>query len=287
MKGSGSVCVERTVVLPPESRLIEPYSFSSFSEVTDDSDYAADGEDTPFSTSPQKRPEVRVRDKSKSPNAICSDKESKLASCVCTVDSLEKEEELDSSRSGSECDSDEEVYGTWSSSEDDDSDFSSSSVHRVASRPLGTSVISPDQALQDPLFVSYRKQLGLLSPNLGKKKIPFSGALSPAAKLKGEVKRERHNSTNTCLVSSVIPAPIIDDLVHCVSYVIHLHVQWHTKEKGDRALYDLFDENRFPLNKRHSIQTEIPSVDDVCNFLLPIFHSERLGAEICIHACLY
>lgn len=140
----------------------------------------------------------------------------------------------------STCDSDSAPYGAWSSP--DDSDSEDSSLPRVTARPRASSTIQPDQALQEPLFARYLEQhwereddlaaaaaaadaaadaaapaAAAPAPAGARPKIPVMGdceAKSPALMLKREVRRERHNSTNTCLVNNVIPAPIIEDLVH-------------------------------------------------------------------------
>ena len=140
----------------------------------------------------------------------------------------------------STADGDSTPYSAWSSSEDSDSE--DGSVRRITARPRASSTIQPDQALQEPLFARYLVQhwereddlaaaaAAAASTDAGvpettdaaatttagsRPKIPVMGeAKSPALMLRKDLRRERHNSTNTCLVNNVIPAPIIEDLVH-------------------------------------------------------------------------
>lgn len=145
----------------------------------------------------------------------------------------------------STADSDSAPYSAWSSSEDSDSE--DGSLPRITARPRASSTIQPDQALQEPLFARYLVQhwereddlaaaaaaraaagasdtaeaagagAGAAAAPGSRPKIPVMGeceAKSPALMLRKDLRRERHNSTNTCLVNNVIPAPIIEDLVH-------------------------------------------------------------------------
>jgi len=186
----------------------------------------------------------------------------------------------------------EGFYDPWSSSEDE-CDVTPAPMHQAPS-PVrtATAAIQPNQALNEPLFLTYRKLAAARdAPALMRKKIPVSGggldAKGAAARIRGDMKRERHNSTNTCLVCSVIPAPIVKDLVHCVSSAVQLHVERHSRESGQHVYFNLFDENLFPLTKDHVEQKEVPTVDTIYNFLQPIFDSERLGAEICVMTLVY
>ena len=122
------------------------------------------------------------------------------------------------------CEDDEEMdehggfYDPWSSSEDE-CDITSSPMHGTPEpHPAPATAIQPGDALNEPLFLTYRKLAAARdAPPPMRKKIPVAATLDtkdPAARIRVDMKRERHNSTNTCLVCSVIPAPNVNDLVH-------------------------------------------------------------------------
>lgn len=61
----------------------------------------------------------------------------------------------------------------------------------------------------------------------------------------------------------------------------------HMKEGGNSCFTFSFFVGVKHTQRVHERQTEVPTVKEVNDFLQPIFHSERLGAEICIMMLAY
>lgn len=106
--------------------------------------------------------------------------------------------------------------------------------------------------------------------------------------MRGErYQRERHNSTNTVLVPNTVHAPNLEDLVRCMSSALCYHIERCTTDGKEHKYYEIFDETLFPLTKARNNTKDIPDVNTVWSFLMPVFTSERLGAEVCIMTLAY
>jgi len=96
--------------------------------------------------------------------------------------------------------------------------------------------------------------------------------------------RYKSNSTSSLYIKNTIGSPDVDELISCMAIALHYHIT-NGHEDELRPFNDIFDEERFPLNKEWVNPKQPPPVDKIVEFLSSIFNAEKLPAE-CGILCL-
>jgi len=110
--------------------------------------------------------------------------------------------------------------------------------------------------------------------------------VSPVSGSSGNTQhRYQCNSTSSLYIKDTLASPDIEALVRCISVALEYHIENGHDESENKNKYDIFDERKHPLMRELTDTENPPSSDDVFNFLITIFHAERLGAE-CGILCL-
>jgi len=124
------------------------------------------------------------------------------------------------------------------------------------------------------------------SPGAGIKNFPKFKSPSALPRHMKEAKETRYksNSTSSIYIKDTLGAPNIEELIRCMGLALHYHIiSGHDSEH--KTLFDIFNEEKYPLTKEHVDTENPPDVEDIIMFLSAIFKAERLGAE-CGILCL-
>jgi len=98
--------------------------------------------------------------------------------------------------------------------------------------------------------------------------------------------RQYPNSTSSLYITSTLNNPNQDELVKCVSIVLHNHVkEGHLAQYQTRAEDEIFNEQLHPLSLDKIDFKKVPTFDLVFDFLNTIYRGERLAPE-CLVMCL-
>jgi hypothetical protein len=80
--------------------------------------------------------------------------------------------------------------------------------------------------------------------------------------------------------------PDVDQVVRCLSLALEYHVLSDRSVQSECKIYEIFDEEKFPLTKGVKLNIITPpKSEEIYDFLIAIFQAERLGAE-CGILCL-
>jgi len=98
--------------------------------------------------------------------------------------------------------------------------------------------------------------------------------------------RQKHNSTSSLYINSTISQPDNDELLKCMATAVLYHI-----EKGvaspSKTFYDIFNEEKIPIQKLKIDCRKMPDVDTIYKFLSMIFKAERLDSECAIMCLAY
>jgi len=108
----------------------------------------------------------------------------------------------------------------------------------------------------------------------------------PQHMLREGFSRQKHNSTSSLYINSTISQPDNDELLKCMATAVLYHV-----ERGvaslNKTFYDIFNEEKIPIQKSKVDCKKMPDVDTIYKFLSVIFKAERLDSECAIMCLAY
>jgi hypothetical protein len=108
----------------------------------------------------------------------------------------------------------------------------------------------------------------------------------PQHMLREGFSRQKHNSTSSLYINSTISQPDNDELLKCMATAVLYHI-----EKGvaslNKTFYDIFNEEKCPIQKSKLDCKKMPDVDTIYKFLSMIFKAERLDSECAIMCLAY
>jgi len=108
----------------------------------------------------------------------------------------------------------------------------------------------------------------------------------PQHMLREGFSRQKHNSTSSLYINSTISQPDNDELLKCMATAVLYHI-----EKGvaslNKTFYDIFNEEKIPIQKSKVDCRKMPDVDTIYKFLSMIFKAERLDSECAIMCLAY
>jgi Cyclin, N-terminal domain len=113
-----------------------------------------------------------------------------------------------------------------------------------------------------------------------------------ASSLVAEAKKARYksSSTATMFLKSTLSSPDVDELIKCLAYAMHLHMQ--AAEEVEVSMLEkkeanIFDEDQFPLMREPGLTDtqNPPTIEHVYKFIHTTFTVERLSHE-CAILCL-
>jgi len=108
----------------------------------------------------------------------------------------------------------------------------------------------------------------------------------PQHMLREGFSRQKHNSTSSLYINSTISQPDNDELLKCMATAVLYHI-----EKGvsslNKTFYDIFNEEKIPIQKSKVDCRKMPDVDTIYKFLNMIFKAERLDSECAIMCLAY
>jgi hypothetical protein len=108
----------------------------------------------------------------------------------------------------------------------------------------------------------------------------------PQHMLREGFSRQKHNSTSSLYINSTISQPDNDELLKCMATAVLYHI-----EKGvaslNKTFYDIFNEEKIPIQKSKVDCKKMPDVDTIYKFLSMIFKAERLDSECAIMCLAY
>eukprot|EP01111_Echinosteliopsis_oligospora_P009341 TRINITY_DN2723_c0_g1_i1.p1 TRINITY_DN2723_c0_g1~~TRINITY_DN2723_c0_g1_i1.p1 ORF type:complete len:383 (-),score=98.19 TRINITY_DN2723_c0_g1_i1:213-1361(-) len=173
----------------------------------------------------------------------------------------------------------EEAYNSAESSGDDDDDDDGDGngahqnphhrrPHAKSAPPLNT---NPELRSSGKVFPKFKKPLSAI----------------PTRMLQEEgFSRQKHNSTSSLYINSTLSTPDNDELLRCMAQAVLYHI-----EKGvdapKKSIYDIFNEEKYPITKAKLDCKKMPDVEMIYKFLAMIFKAERLDAECGIMCLAY
>jgi len=119
-----------------------------------------------------------------------------------------------------------------------------------------------------------------------KKKKPIRGGrLAQLTKEGSDFNRTKSSSTSTMFINSTVSTPDVDELLRCTAIKICIHIN-EGQEALEKVSFDIFDERINKLDNG-AVLDELPSVDDIYQFISIIFDTEQLSAECAIMTLAY
>jgi len=108
----------------------------------------------------------------------------------------------------------------------------------------------------------------------------------PQHMLREGFSRQKHNSTSSLYINSTISQPDNDELLKCMATAVLYHIE-RGVASASKTFYDIFNEERCPIQKLKVDCRKMPDVDTIYKFLSMIFKAERLDSECAIMCLAY
>jgi len=108
--------------------------------------------------------------------------------------------------------------------------------------------------------------------------------------LRGETKMrpQKFNSTSSLYIDSTITKPKNAELIHCVSLYFAEKMRPESEQTDKhRALFEIFDESKYPLVAHQTDTTNIPDLDVIERHVKGVFKIGQLAHESLIMAVAY
>jgi len=106
-------------------------------------------------------------------------------------------------------------------------------------------------------------------------------------KKRKEYKREKQNTTSSLYIKDMIGNPDMEEVLHCLSKALHVHMDNAEKLGDSLKLYEAFDEAKHPLIDKAVDLTIVPDADMIYKFITFIFKVQGLSPEVAILCIAY